>query len=111
MIVRMDHCAVWLTTGKKITFPYVVRAISMMGTDQLLVILEPPHNRGIRDQVFLVDVQGNIVWQIRKSDTLSGYFTGIIRADSDLIEVYDYAGVKVDVDPATGEILREEFVR
>lgn len=111
MITRVDGFEIWLASGQKLHFQYTVKSVAVLGSEALLVILQPPSGSSVRDQVFCIEPSGRVRWQIQQDPQLSGYFTGITRAEVDGITVFDWDCFSVDVDPATGAIIRKTFTK
>jgi hypothetical protein len=110
MITKVDSGQIWLCNGTHIQFPFAIRSVALAG-DILVIILNPPANRGDRDQVFGYDLLGHKLWQIEHSANVAGTFTGISETSETKVVVYEFTGVSVEVDRGTGKILKETFVK
>ena len=82
--------------------------------DELTVVLLETSKNNYSENAFAVDAHGNHLWQVEPvplyDEPRYVAYTGIVRRD-DGIFLYRYDGYIVKVDPETGKILSEEFVK
>ena len=78
--------------------------------DILVVCVQPDVGCIFNENVFGIDAEGHIKWQISKRTYAyqDSPFTGIARAGSTAI-LYNWDGTDLEVDPATGNVLSESF--
>lgn len=90
--------------GATVTFPYPV-AESLLFDDVLVVRLDIPFDVIYNENVFGIDLSGKIRWQISPCypKTEDGRFGGLHR-DRTLAVVSNYRGLRVCLNPWTGEV-------
>ena len=103
----------------EIYFDYNIGQIDIMD-DQIIVMLKIPNNAEETANIFCVDFEANILWQIEQSGEYfkrtgktkaagsSMKYTGIrIRKSDGLLQVNDFAGRRFIVDPSNGHIIEK----
>lgn len=95
-------------SGSLVDFPFPVRTAREAGS-LLIVLLAIPFDEIFLDNVFAVDSQGKIVWQIQPP---AGDWGGKSRLpyenlgmQGDLVSISDFYGLRFFADPKTGEIV------
>jgi hypothetical protein len=85
--------------------------------DILLVLLSPLKGRKMTENVFGVNMDGVVVWQIEpclenSTDPLN-YYTGfgVINADQNSVVLSNWGGTAVKIDAGTGKILDRWFAK
>jgi hypothetical protein len=98
-------------TGHSISFPFPV-AEAADYTSITLVRLAVPQGAAFNENVFGVDAQGTIVWQVPKKTYLyaDSPYTGIQR-EGDTAILFNWDGLQLTVEAASGKVLAEEHGR
>lgn len=98
-------------TGKSISFPFPV-AEAVDYTSITVVRLAVPQGVAFNENVFGVDPQGAIVWQVPKKTYVyaDSPYTGMRRQGDNAI-LFNWDGLQLTVDAASGKILAEEHGR
>jgi len=111
----MDHTSytirgrdIHFPNGTIVTFAYPI-AQSLLFYDVLVVRLEIPFDTIYNENVFGIDLSGNIRWQISPcyAKTEDGAF-GDLSAVRGLVVVSNYRGLVVYLNPRTGEVRHKE---
>lgn len=102
-----------------IYFDYNIRQIDITD-DRVIVLLDIPNGADDPANIFCVDFEANILWQIEKSGRFfkktgspkaagsSVCYTGMYIRESDgLLQVNDFLGRRFLVDPEDGHILEK----
>lgn len=94
-------------------FKYPIEQISSWEGD-VVVVLAPPAEVIMPENVYYVNFDGSIRWQIPPNatgaDPLSLY-TGIIQFDHEKLIVYNSGGFALDLDKNTGEVINSLFTK
>ncbi len=112
---RTENCSLYLVSlsGEEIRvdFPYPVADVVCFG-DQLIVSVEPEPGVIFNENVFAIDANGAIRWQVAKRRYVceDSPYTGMVF-ESEVLKLYGWDGVSVVVDPGTGQILSERFTK
>ncbi len=100
-----------LSSGEIISFPYPVqKAIEFDHT--IVVMLDAPPGTRYNENVFGIDRNGNVVWQIEKrpSPYPDTAYLNLNRA-GDNAKLNNYDGSELIVEPHTGKILEERYTK
>lgn len=100
-----------LDSGKTVTFDYLIADIVAFD-DAVVVRLNSPSDKHFNENVFGVSYDGKILWQIEKKEHVydESPYTYIGQRDDNVI-LFNFDGLELTVEPATGKILKEEHVR
>ena len=79
----------------------------------MILRLEIPIKTIYNENVFGVNLDGNIIWQIPKVDLLydDSPFVGLIKEDKKSVWAINWDGTALLLDVNTGEILKREWRR
>ncbi|ATW25758.1 hypothetical protein [Candidatus Formimonas warabiya] len=100
--------------GHTVSFSFPVRTVKEMDC-LLVVLLAIPFDRLVYDNVYAVDSQGEILWQIQNAQEIFPgknrlpYENMMIREGK--IVVSDFYGARFFVNPANGEIIGRDQVK
>lgn len=96
-----------ISTGKQITFDYPID--TAIGFDTAIVVMLEP-NKFINENVFGVSYDGRIAWQIEEKGHVydESPYTYIGRKDNK-IELGNFDGLELIVEPSTGKILHQQW--
>lgn len=105
-----ERAVTFRRSGAKVEFPYPVWATEVMD-DVVVVLIQPPvgAEKLAPRNVYAFDVGGARLWQIPEF-RMPGIYTGI-AAQEGVIVAYHWSGHQVWLEPRTGAVLREEFVK
>lgn len=100
---------IMLPNGKSQVFPYSIWDYKLH-RDMVFILLDYPADGGVNENVYALNNQGSIVWQIEKVSCPGGVkdcpFTGInIDPKTGNLWLYNWSGYLFTVVPETGEIL------
>ena len=102
--------------GKSIKFDHLIRTVlekdrvlvTLIMEDDIPGLMKYYHSRNI----FGVSAEGEILWQVEApSDFKEDLFTSLGINNEDNVEAYSWKGCENIIDPKTGKILKQEFVR
>lgn len=94
-----------LRSGKKAEFQYRIHdAVEI--DDVTIVCLEVPLNRRLNENVYALDGQGNLLWQVKPMNHVpeNSPFIGVERAGQ-LARLFNWDGKVYDINPKTGDIV------
>jgi hypothetical protein len=100
-----------LDSGRKVTFLYpIIKAVEF--DNIFVVMLDVPPGAHYNENVFGVDADGNIIWQIEKlpspyPDTI--YVS--LNQQGDKAKLNNYDGSELVINPATGQLINKRFVK
>jgi hypothetical protein len=96
-----------ISSGKQITFDYPID--TAVGFDTVIVVMLEP-NKLLNENVFGVSYDGKIMWQVDKRDHVydESPYTYIGRKDNN-VELGNFDGLELIVEPATGKILHQQW--
>jgi hypothetical protein len=98
-------------TGKAISFPFpVVQAVDYPSLT--VVRLDTPPGSAFNENVFGVNDQGAVLWQVpkRKHVYADSPYTGMQRQGDNAV-LSNWDGLEVTVEAATGAVIREDYGR
>jgi len=97
--------------GKSRTFQFPIADV-MEYPDTAVVRLDVPPGSTLNENVFGVDDLGSIVWQVpnRKYVYADSPYTGMQR-QGDHAVLFNWDGLELTVDAATGKVVREGYGR
>ena len=110
---QFDGTSLNLTTedGRTATvgFEYPIEQVLCFET-MVVVRLKSP--AGVNENVFGVSTEGQIVWRVPKLKYPyeDSPFTGVSEEDG-MARLFNWCGLDLWLDPATGEIIKERFSR
>lgn len=101
-----------LASGKKVEFEYPIYKAVEIG-DVIVVCLGIPVDRQFNENVFAVDRDGRVLWQVNpvtpiKPISKGGGYVGIGNA-AGLVRLFNWDGMVYDVDPNTGVVVSSYF--
>ena len=96
---------------KLVEFKYEIKIIQKFD-DCIIVMIEPPMKVIFNENVFGVSYDGKILWQIEavKHVHKDSPYTWIGHKN-DLLEIYNWDGSLYLVNPKTGKVLNEKFIK
>lgn len=109
MTFLVEGKTIVLPSGVVVSFDYPVQeAVEVRGA--IVVCLDVPVNRKMNENVYAIDRQGALLWQIKPMRHLleSSRFVGVDKAD-ERVRLFNVDGMVYDVDPLTGEIIGKYF--
>jgi len=94
-------------SGKVVTFLYPIKK-TLEFNDVIVVMLEIPPKTGYSNNVFAVNQEGEILWQIGKhpQNLDASVWLDLNRKGEDA-QIGNWDGLELIVEPATGKILQE----
>lgn len=98
-----------LASGRRVTFKYpILEEVEIGGV--IIVCLEVPPNQKFNENVYGVDQEGTLLWQIKPVKHLyeNSCYTGIANAEG-RARLFNWDGMVYDVDPKTGEVVSSYF--
>lgn len=100
-----------INSDKKLDFPSDI-AESIDFENVLIIRLKVNRDLKIKGNVFAISQTGKILWQIREAKSYKLYdaFTKISKKGN-LLVAYNSNGILYSLDPNTGKILKEDFVK
>lgn len=106
----VDRNRITVGDGHMTSFPYGIRQAEQID-DILVVLLDVPRGSIMTENVFGISrVDGQIIWQIdycpETGTDPANWYTEILRRSGDSAWIGNWNGRVVDVDVATGKILR-----
>ena len=100
-----------LNNGKVVKFSQKVEEI-LQFQNMLIVRIESPMGVVFNENIYGVDLNGVIIWQIPKVDHVheNSPYTGMKLAGDSII-LYSREGVEHTIEPKTGKIIKKELVK
>lgn len=98
-----------LKSGHTVAFDYPIQ--ESLGFEQAIVLLlDVPLGKSLNENVFGVAYDGKIIWRIEEKQLVyeDSPYTGIARKGNKVV-LYNWDGLELTVEPATGKIIEEEF--
>jgi hypothetical protein len=100
-----------LIKGKELFFEYPIKGV-LEKEGVLMVLLKVPAKFNYQRNIFGANEEGEIIWQVEApSDFKEDLFTSLGINNEDNVEAYSWKGCENIIDPKTGKILKQEFVR
>jgi hypothetical protein len=95
-------------TGKRVSFPFPV-AEALDYPSVTIVRLDVPPGAAFNENVFGVDDQGAVLWRVPKRAYVyaDSPYTGMQRQGDNAI-LFNWDGLQLTIEAATGRIVREE---
>lgn len=77
------------------------------------MILEPPLNKEYNENIFAINEDGTILWQIESREYLkpNSCYVNIVDIENGIIQANGWDSVIVKVDVLTGKIISEEWIK
>jgi outer membrane protein assembly factor BamB len=100
-----------LPSGKSVRFDAPLLTVVELG-GVIVVVLAQPEGRDMPENVYAVDDSGRVIWRISTRDFPEGpdYYVGASAAGS-AVRLIHFSGFVLDVDPSTGRVLAQRFVK
>lgn len=94
---------------KVMTFPYPVADVIQF-PDFFVVRLEPAIKSRFNENVYGVDLEGKIAWQIARRDHVyeDSPYTAIAQ-EGELVKLFNWDGEELTVDPNSGRIIKKGY--
>lgn len=93
-------------------FQYDIKEFNVFN-DKIIVLLKSPIKQNFNENIFCVDVFGNLKWQIEKTSHIyeDSPYDKIIKISELFIEAWNYDSNNYIVDVETGKILSQRFLK
>jgi hypothetical protein len=97
---------------KPVEFPHPV-AEMLEFPETVVVRLEVPPKSGLNENVFGINYNGKLVWQIPQQEHIreDSPYTGINREKDNKVGCYNWDATLYIVNSTTGEIVSKEFLK
>ncbi len=97
--------------GKEIAFAQTITKALDFG-NAIVIMLDVPQGTIFNENVYGIDRDGNILWQVSKEKYVyeDSPYTDIQLAGNAVV-LYNWDGLRLSVEPATGRILKKEYGR
>ena len=96
-----------LSSGKVIRFPYPVKK-ALEFDEAIVVVLDVPPGEEYSENVFAVGHDGKILWRIKKHPRNLDVSKWLdLNREGDNVQIGNWDGLELIVEPATGRILKE----
>lgn len=112
---KINHNQLLITTSnlffKKIEFLFDIRQIEEIN-DIVIVRLDIPLGVIFNENIYAVSADGEILWQIPKMSHVyedSPYVNMLVKGEN--IELYNWDGTILLIEPATGKILEKGYTK
>lgn len=94
-----------LSSGKTVKFDYPIQEAVEVG-DIIVVCLDVPTNRKFNENVYALDDQGGLLWQVKpvKHAYERSPYVGVSKA-GELARLFNWDGMVYDLNPQTGDIV------
>lgn len=110
---RLDQKKIIFETGKFIQFDFSVQE-TLVFNGKIIVLLKILGNTKFNQNVYAIDFNGEILWQIERSENLDiiGYcpFISIEIQNLKLVS-FNWCGFKFTIDPDTGKAIESIFTK
>lgn len=109
MKYQVHETAIQVPMGKR---DFGRRVLEVADLGSVLVVLIDPSAGGPSENVYGLDVAGNILWQVMPHEFPDGRtpYSGVNRLP-DGVSLYHPTGFEVFVDPRTGRITSMKFIK
>lgn len=109
--VRTEDKKVILSSGKDVAFSYPI-AKALEFEDAVVVMLDVPPGGRMNENVFGINGDGQILWQIEKkpSPYPDSPYLDLNRIDANA-KIGNWSGDEYVIEPATGKILEERYTK
>jgi len=97
--------SVELSSGRKVRFRYAIRdTLEIEGV--IIVRLDVPVNRKLNENVYALDSQGDLLWQVKPVRHVyqRSPYVGIEKA-GEFARLFNWDGNVYDVNPKTGDVI------
>lgn len=104
-----------IVNGQRVSFQYKIDNVKLcMGL--YIVLLDIPMGVSFLNNIYAVDDNGNIVWQVqdpREVYPINGHieYVGTRITDDDKIVATNFSGISYTVDPSNGKIIDKGFTK
>jgi outer membrane protein assembly factor BamB len=105
MSYRIKGNNVHFPSGKTVKFDYPVREAVQID-DITVICLEVPMNRKLNENVYALDNEGNLLWQVKPARHAyeNSSYVGV-KALGNVVRVFNWDGMVYDLNPKTGDVL------
>lgn len=111
MPTRATGDTLHLANGKAVRFDSTILTTVEAG-DVTVVVLAQPQNRDSSENVYAVGGDGRVIWRVSPRDFPEGpdYYVGASKAGN-AVRLIHFSGFVLEVDPSTGRVLTQRFVK
>ncbi|WP_143065263.1 hypothetical protein [Mucilaginibacter gossypiicola] len=110
---RVDQQKIIFETGKFIEFDFSVQD-TLVFDGKIIVLLDVSGNIRFNRNVYAIDFNGELLWQIERSENLDliGYCPFIsVEAQNPKLVSFNWCGFKFIIDPDTGKVIESIFTK